>query len=344
MYVPERYLNLHVRGYPLDFGSAKQPEAWTRAGLSPVYPLPGFFPIISLFEVGNGDLTGFYWPIGKEDQEPILCDTYHDNWSLEPQASSLEGLIRRKVAEGHVEVEDDEDGENDDYEGAREIAEQLGVSLLISAAERASPQLQLLLDPDSPVALKSAAAEAAKARDVEGAAGLLEHSLRVLPEYSEALMMLGNVYRRQGRLLEAAAKLVEALGAPLCLGGDRQKALQSVKRLRDEDYPELLDDPLWAQRQRLTLVTGVKRNDDLLVYEKAIATYLSQGKGILAVRLRMLVGELMWSETVSFRERYNYTFERHRQLLRDEIERAGLTARLVALGSPTDSGSANRSS
>ena len=66
MNIPERYLNLHAFGYPLNFGEVNNPEAWAQAALSPIYPLPGFFPIDSLFQVGNGDLTGFYWPVGKE--------------------------------------------------------------------------------------------------------------------------------------------------------------------------------------------------------------------------------------------------------------------------------------
>lgn len=166
---------------------------------------------------------------------------------------------------------------------------------------------------------------------MEAAAAHLEHALQVLPEYTEALFMLGNLYRRQGRLPEAAQRMVEVLSAPLCFGGDREKALNSVKRLRDGDYPELGSDPLWLQRQRLTFTTGVKRNDDFNIYEEAVAEYLHQGKGVLAVRLRVLIGELMWGETVSFRERYGYTMEKHRQLLRSEIEQSGLTARLVAV-------------
>ena len=170
-----------------------------------------------------------------------------------------------------------------------------------------------------------------KAGELEVAAAHLEHALQALPEYTEALFMLGNLYRRQKRLLEAAQKMVEVLSAPLCFGGDREKALQSVKRLRDEDYPELRSDPLWSQRQQLTFATGVKRNDDFNIYEEAVAEYLRQGKGVLAVRLRVLVGEMMWRETTSFRERYGYGLEKHRQLLRSEIEQAGLTDRLIAV-------------
>lgn len=196
--------------------------------------------------------------------------------------------------------------------------------------DQISPDLWLSLDPNSPAALKSAAAEAMKVGELEAAAAHLEHALQVLPEYTEALFMLGNLYRRQRRLPEAAQKMVQVLSAPVCFGIDREKALQSVKRLRDEDHPELQSDPLWSQRQQLTFATGVKRNDDFNIYEEAVAEYLRQGKGVLAVRLRVLIGDLMWGETVSFRERYDYTMEKHRQRLRSEIEQAGLKDRLVA--------------
>lgn len=323
MKIPDRYLDLSVFGYPLNLRDMEKPEAWPQVD---VYPPPGFLPTLSLFEVGNGDVTGCYWPIGKENNEPLLCDFYHDDGSLEPQASNLEGFVKLKVAEGHCEPDDG------DYEAAQELADQLGFDLPSpNEDDELPPDLWLSLDPDSAAALKSAAAQLIKTGELELAAAHLEHALQVLPEYTEALFMLGNLYRRQRRLPEAAQKMLEVLSVPLCFGGDREKALQSVKRLRDEDYPELGSDPLWSQRQRLTFATGVKRNDDFNIYEEAIVEYLRQGKGILAVRLRVLVGELMWSETISFRERYGYSMKKHRQLLRDEIGQAGLTPRLVVV-------------
>ena len=93
--------------------------------------------------------------------------------------------------------------------------------------------------------------------------------------------MLGSLYRRQKRLPEAARKMVEVLSAPICFGINRDKALLSVKRLRDEDYLELQSDPLWSQRQQLTFATGVKRNDDFNIYEEAIAEYLRQERVFL---------------------------------------------------------------
>ena len=324
MKIPDRYRVLSVASYSLNLGGLEEPEAWPQADF---FPPPGFSPNLTLFEVGNGDVTGFYWPIGNENNEPLLCDTYHDESSLQPQASSLEGLVRLKVAEGYCEPGDD------DYQTAQELAEQLGFDLP-SPNEDAQlpPDLWLSLDANSPAALKSAAAQAIKAGELEVAAAHLEHALQALPEYTEALFMLGNLYRRQKKLPEAARKMVEVLSAPLCFGTDREKALQALKRLHDEDHPELQSDPLWSQRQQLTLATGVKRNDDFNIYEEAIVEYLRQGQGVLAVRLRVLIGELMWGETISFRERYGYTMEKHRQLLRSEIEQAGLTDRLIACG------------
>ena len=127
--------------------------------------------------------------------------------------------------------------------------------------------------------------------------------------------------------------MVETLSCPLCFGAteDRRKCLQSIQRLRDADFPDLADDPLWQHRHRLTLQTGGKHSSDIAIYEEAVAEYLKQGKGVHAVRLRILIGELMGRETISFRERYAYTLERHIELLRAELEQAGLHERTTAL-------------
>ena len=326
MKIPDRYYNLSPFGYPMNLRDLEEQGGWPQAD---VYPLPGFNLTFSFFQAGNGDGVGFYWPIGKENQEPILCDYYHDDNSLIPLASSLEGLIKIKVAEGAYDPDDD------DYQTCQEIAGQLGF-VLPSAGEdeQLSPNMKLSLDSNSPLALKDVAAHLLKAGELELASAHLEHALQVLPEYTEALFMLGSLYRRQRKLPEAAQKMVEVLTAPFCFGGDREKALHSIKRLRNEDYPELESDPLWSQRHKLTFTAGVKYNDDFNIYEEAIVEYLRQGKGILAVRLRVLIGELMWNETISFRERYQYSMEKHLQMLRSEIDQAGLADRLIVVAKP----------
>ena len=56
------------------------------------YPPLGFVPLFDA-ELGNGDYFGLYWPLGKENEEPIVCDMLHDEWALEPSFSSLEKFI-----------------------------------------------------------------------------------------------------------------------------------------------------------------------------------------------------------------------------------------------------------
>jgi len=92
------------------------------------------------------------------------------------------------------------------------------------------------------------------------------------------------------------------------------------------------DDVLWRERRRLTFRTGVRENDDIQIYEDAITAYLASGAGARAVWLRMLVGEVMSRETVSFQERYGWTRAKQREDLIHDFLAAGLSARIPALG------------
>ncbi|MEI8381382.1 MAG: hypothetical protein WCJ09_14740 [Planctomycetota bacterium] len=51
------------------------------AGSGGAYPSLGFRAVWDA-ELGNGDYFGLYWPYGREDREPIVCDMLHDEWSL----------------------------------------------------------------------------------------------------------------------------------------------------------------------------------------------------------------------------------------------------------------------
>lgn len=58
------------------------------------YPPLGFLPFPG-YELGNGDRFGLYWPIGREDQEPLVMETEHDARALCPAFSSLDALLRK---------------------------------------------------------------------------------------------------------------------------------------------------------------------------------------------------------------------------------------------------------
>ena len=63
------------------------------AGSGGAYPPLGFKPV-SNAELGNGDYFGLYWPYGREDREPIVCDMMHDGWQMEIAFSSVEIFLK----------------------------------------------------------------------------------------------------------------------------------------------------------------------------------------------------------------------------------------------------------
>src|SRR5688572_25207249 len=63
------------------------------------YPPMGF----CAFEecaLGNGDYFGLYWPIGSEQQEPIIIEMRHDEGALIPAFSSLAAFLRMAQIKG----------------------------------------------------------------------------------------------------------------------------------------------------------------------------------------------------------------------------------------------------
>ena len=80
-------------------------------GVGGAYPSLGFQPV-SEAALGNGDCYGFYWPYGREGQEPQICEMLHDDWCLEQRFSSSEVFADWLEAsnEGEDEVELDDPG------------------------------------------------------------------------------------------------------------------------------------------------------------------------------------------------------------------------------------------
>ncbi|MEG2964733.1 MAG: hypothetical protein RR860_18745, partial [Janthinobacterium sp.] len=57
------------------------------------YPPLGFTPFAE-GALGNGDSFGLYWPIGREASEPIVVETWHDEWRIQPHFSSLAAFLQ----------------------------------------------------------------------------------------------------------------------------------------------------------------------------------------------------------------------------------------------------------
>ncbi|MDO8051303.1 tetratricopeptide repeat protein [Janthinobacterium sp. SUN211] len=240
------------------------------------YPPLGFNPF---FEgaLGNGDTFGLYWPIGREASEPIVVETWHDEWRLQPNFSSLAAFLRAHAAAGDAEDED-EDG------------------------YVALPTLDD--DPASPRAAFLAAKELIAQRNPDAAIALLEAALALLPEYTDALALLHGQYVRAGRIDEAVKVAIQAIISPPSFGGPPLKSLQW---LRTQPVPEGEIDPIWRACGQLSFnFGGSKDNADYPMLLAAIDTYLEQGNYRCASTLMQTYSELMSAETVSFQERHAF--------------------------------------
>ena len=238
------------------------------------YPPLGFTPF-SESALGNGDSFGLYWPIGREAVEPIVVETWHDEWRIQPHFSSLAAFLK---AQAQLD-EDDEDG---GYIDTPTLAD----------------------DPASPRASFLAAKELIAQQDSAGAIALLEAALAILPEYTDALVLLHGQYVRAGRSEDAIKVAIQAIISPPSFGGPPMKALHWL-RLQTQSGTE--HDPIWRCCAQLSFnFGGSKENADYPLLATAIDTYLEQGKLRCASTLMQTYAELMSAETVSFQQRYDF--------------------------------------
>ena len=233
------------------------------------YPPLGFLPF-SEGALGNGDTFGLYWPIGREAAEPIVVETWHDEWRIQPHFSSLTAFLQAYAAA------------EDEYVGTPSLTD----------------------DPASPRAAFLEAKEQIAQRNPEAAITLLEAALAIVPEYTDALAMLHGQYVRAGRTDDAIRVAIQAIISPPSFGGPPLKALQW---LRAQPVPEGELDPIWRACGQLSFhFGGSKENGDYRVLLAAIDDYLAQGDSIRASTLMQTYAELMSAETVSFQERYAF--------------------------------------
>ncbi|KKO63105.1 hypothetical protein VM94_02850 [Janthinobacterium sp. KBS0711] len=233
------------------------------------YPPLGFIPF-SEGALGNGDTFGLYWPIGREASEPIVVETWHDEWRIQPHFSSLAAFLQ-----AHAAAEDE-------YVGTPTLAD-----------DTASPRAAFL-----------EAKEQIAQRNPEAAIALLEAALAIVPEYTDALALLHGQYVRAGRTDDAVRVAIQAIISPPSFGGPPLKALQW---LRTQPVPDGEPDPIWRACGQLSFnFGGSKENADYPVLLAAIGDYLAQGDSIRASTLMQTYAELMSAETVSFQERYAF--------------------------------------
>lgn len=288
-----------------------------------VYPPVGFLPWV-IGDAGNGDGHGYYWPLGQENRDPIVALMSHDCWTLNPIASSIEGLARLGTCRDVTSLfkgKDDQTGKAAETEDVDDAASEPDVAN------------QLQLDDRSPFLLVANGDVAVSKNDLSRAESLYLAAVEMMPEYTAAHYGLAMTYRRLRRPEEAVKWMLEAIRSPIAFCGAsfwretylppehvnredyRRKCLLWLQQARPDHAASVADDPLFRARNRLTFAHGVTTNDDFRIYDEAMEAYVEQGRAIDAVRLAMVYGELMMSEATPFRERYGFTSEAYRQRL-----------------------------
>ena len=247
----------------------------------------GFIPFAE-HQLGNGDYFGLYWPIGQEDQEPIVAETFHDEGTLQPTHSSLAQFLVMAAEE------------EDDHPEA--------------------PTYQQ--DPLAPLGSYLEARRLLGEQRVEAAVELLQNVVQRLPEYTNALGLLAAQYLRLGRTEDACRTAVRAIVAPPSFGQAPQNIALWLAQ-HQEPPADLQDDPVWLHRAELISIPsgGTKHGGAYAALAEAIDAYIAQDQVVQALMLMQTYCEFMNGETRSFQERHSYDFRAWLQQQRALSER-----------------------
>lgn len=289
------------------------------------YPPIGFLPW-SILEVGNGDVYGFYWPIGKDNEPPLVSTTYHDSHYLSIFASSIQNAIKI------LWLRFDFDQESDDSilcEDLQELAALFKVDLSdCSEINRDSHIGMLKVDDKSPEILLEAGKEYIAKNMLLEAEECFLRAVSIVPEYTVALFELCKLYRRLRNENKAIEYMLLTSISPISFGNItyRQQCLTWLKSIGREKFSKI-NDPLLSKIGELSFNFHEKFNNDFMLYDSIIEKYFEMGEYRKAISLRILTGELMHIETTAFQERYSWSYDIFFQKLKAELQLAGYLSR-----------------
>ena len=235
------------------------------------YPPLGFVHVAEA-ELGNGDYFGLYWPLGREAEEPVVCDMLHDSWTLEPSFSSfskfVEWLDANDWARGDIEFEDDG----------------FGPKLFLDAKEKVA------------------------GNQTEAAINTLRKACASFPEASDYWFALAGQLRRAGQIDESLDAALAAFNAVWAFGFPSQGVLRMLRSPAAlEHFP---DDPVVQRAEQLTLdFGGRKENVNYPLLMECVETYLAQGRFVQGLSLLQNFAYMMRSETTAFQERQGFDLE-----------------------------------
>lgn len=236
------------------------------------YPPVGFVPF-SEGELGNGDYYGLYWSIGRETDEPIICDMLHDEWRIEPCFSSLSACWPWLES-------------NDGFRGDDE------------------PEPE----PDFGIEKFRQAGACLKENAVPQAIALLCEAVESVPDVSAWWTLLGSQYFRERNTGSAVEAAIGAYCANWAFGRPPQQALGLLARAA-KSAPDS-NDPVLNRVGLFDLsFGGNKQNDNYDIMQLCIQDYFQSDKPNLGLQLHHNYAYMMQGETTAFQQRYVFDLQ-----------------------------------
>jgi hypothetical protein len=282
-----------------------------------------------VFECGNGDYFGFYWKIGAEDQNPIVCALHHDDWELMPWASSLERFFRIATANEVHKITPFAENFWVNKEELQEILEGLNHQDIYDNCFTVRTLEDILtIDNHSPICLKYLGDQYREEKNISAAIEYYRRALFVLPEYGDASFALAKIYRSQRDQHLAIPHFIDAFTAPFYFSKDKDKILHLLKGYNDDSLYDMKD-PLWKRRHLIKLDEEEKHPSFHHLLNEIIDEYIELKEFQRAIGLRLFLGNFAQSDE---RLSHRYQLSDHRKLLRKNLEDAGFNGRIRLLG------------
>lgn len=236
------------------------------------YPPQGFWPIAE-GALGNGDLFGLYWPLGREREPPVVCEMFHDEGRMAFRHSSLDVFAQ------WLDAGCGRDGDDDDC----------------------APDGHEVADVESPLPLIERAQRHVQAAEPTRAIVLLEDACRRFPELQRAWAMLAGQHMRLQHHAAAVAAARAAVLANWAFGVPESGVLRILRAA------DAAGDPVLAMAQQMGFALGgAKTNPDYAVMQACIDRCWEMGDTTAALRVSQNRCYALSSETVSFQQREGF--------------------------------------
>lgn len=246
-------------------------SVWTGEVARGPYPPAGFLPVNDA-ALGNGDYYGLYWPLGRENDEPIVCDMYHDEGRIVPVFSGVTMFLAWLDANG---------GERGD---------------------------ESVADPQSGPALFDRARPCIARGDVQEAIVLLQQACGAVPDMTDWWLALAGQLRRSGAQEQGIEAALQAYRCNWSFGVAAEPVLRFIRAGRN--LASFAHDPIVQRSLELDAgFGGTKENGNYRLLQECISEYFARDEPGKALQLHHNRAFMLASETVAFQERHGFDLQ-----------------------------------